>query len=89
MSQPCPSRVAGGLVEALGEHGGDVVPSILERRRRIGTDAADLGLGYPGLEWQVAERRYLSETSMAQLRRNERTAVAEADEALAPTALTG
>ncbi len=29
-------------------------------------------------EWQVAERRYLSETSMAQLRRNEKAAVAEA-----------
>ena len=26
-------------------------------------------------EWQVAERRYLSETSMAQLRRNEKAAV--------------
>ena len=29
-------------------------------------------------EWQVAERRYLSETSMAQLRRNEKAAIAEA-----------
>ena len=29
-------------------------------------------------EWQVAERRYLSETSMAQLRRIEKAAVAEA-----------
>jgi putative transposase len=29
-------------------------------------------------EWQVAERRYLSETSMAQLRRNEKAAVVEA-----------
>ena len=29
-------------------------------------------------EWQVAERRYLSETSMAQLRRNEKAAMAEA-----------
>lgn len=31
-------------------------------------------------EWQVAERRYLSETSMAQLRRNEKAAIAEAPE---------
>ena len=31
-------------------------------------------------EWQVAERRYLSETSMAQLRRDERAAIAEAPE---------
>ena len=31
-------------------------------------------------EWQVAERRYLSETSMAQLRRNEKAAIAEASE---------
>jgi transposase-like protein len=29
-------------------------------------------------EWQVAERRYLSETSLAQLRRNEKAAIAEA-----------
>ena len=29
-------------------------------------------------EWQVAERRYLSETSMAQLRRDEKAAIAEA-----------
>ncbi len=29
-------------------------------------------------EWQVAERRYLSETSMAQLRRMEAAALAEA-----------
>jgi putative transposase len=29
-------------------------------------------------EWQVAERRYLSETSMAQIRRNEKAAIAEA-----------
>jgi len=28
-------------------------------------------------EWQVAERRYLSETSMAQLRRDEKAAIAE------------
>jgi transposase-like protein len=31
-------------------------------------------------EWQVAERRYLSETSMAQLRRDEKAAIAEAPE---------
>jgi putative transposase len=31
-------------------------------------------------EWQVAERRYLSETSMAQLRRDEKPAIAEAPE---------
>ena len=31
-------------------------------------------------EWQVAERRYLSETSMAQFRRNEKAAIAEAPE---------
>ena len=41
-------------------------------------------------EWQVAERRYLSETSMAQLRRNEKTAVAEAaDDALETRPLAG
>jgi putative transposase len=41
-------------------------------------------------EWQVAERRYLSETSMAQLRRNEKTAIAEAsDDALAHRPLAG
>jgi putative transposase len=32
-------------------------------------------------EWQVAERRYLSETSMAQLRRDEKAAIAEAADA--------
>jgi putative transposase len=31
-------------------------------------------------EWQVAERRYLSETSMAQLRRNEKAAIVEGAE---------
>lgn len=30
-------------------------------------------------EWQVAERRYLSETSMAQLRRMEAAALVESD----------
>ncbi len=41
-------------------------------------------------EWQVAERRYLSETSMAQLRRNEAAALAEAsDDALESRPLAG
>ncbi len=41
-------------------------------------------------EWQVADRRYLSETSMAQLRRNERAAIAEAPaEALESRPLAG
>jgi transposase-like protein len=41
-------------------------------------------------EWQVAERRYLSETSMAQLRRNEKAAIAEAPaEALESRPLAG
>ena len=41
-------------------------------------------------EWQVAERRYLSETSMALLRRNEKTAIAEAsDDALESRPLAG
>jgi transposase-like protein len=41
-------------------------------------------------EWQVAERRYLSETSMAQLRRNEKAAMAEAQaEALESRPLAG
>ena len=31
-------------------------------------------------EWQVAERRYLSETSMAQLRRDEKAAIADTPE---------
>ena len=31
-------------------------------------------------EWQVAERRYLSETSMAQLRRDDKAAIVEAHE---------
>jgi transposase-like protein len=31
-------------------------------------------------EWQVSDRRYLSETSMAQLRRDEKVAIAEAPE---------
>jgi len=40
--------------------------------------------------WQVAERRYLSETSMAQLRRNETAAIAEAaDEAPESRPLAG
>ncbi len=41
-------------------------------------------------EWQVAERRYLSETSMALLRRMEAAALVEApDEALEPRPLAG
>ncbi len=41
-------------------------------------------------EWQVADRRYLSETSMAQLRRNEKAAIAEAPaEALESRPLAG
>ncbi len=41
-------------------------------------------------EWQVAERRYLSETSMAQLRRNEKVAIAEgSDDALESRPLAG
>ena len=41
-------------------------------------------------EWQVAERRDLSETSMAQLRRNEKAAIAEAsDDALESRPLAG
>jgi transposase-like protein len=42
-------------------------------------------------EWQVAERRYLSETSMAQLRRNEKAAaiVEAADGALENRPLAG
>ena len=41
-------------------------------------------------EWQVAERRYLSETSMALLRRMEAAALVEApDEALESRPLAG
>jgi len=41
-------------------------------------------------EWQVAERRYLSETSMAQIRRNEKAAIAKAtDNALESRPLAG
>ena len=41
-------------------------------------------------EWQAAERRYLSETSMAQLRRDEKAAIAEApDRALESRPLAG
>jgi putative transposase len=41
-------------------------------------------------EWQVAERRYLSETSMAQLRRDEKAAIAEGSgEALENKPLAG
>jgi transposase-like protein len=41
-------------------------------------------------EWQVAERRYLSETSMAQLRRNEKAAIVEgSDDGLESRPLAG